>query len=407
MPAGGSALTAGALQQGRDYLVEVSGTYRYGAGAGQQADAECSRSSGDGTWRRDRSVHAAQPGEDHLDLYVDGHDLYSDADVDTGGGCDVRTHTYRDTITPTRTGRVALELWDPTVPTDNAGGLTVRIIASEPRDEMGWALPAGAGAGVTSPGALEAGVTYLVMVTGTVDAGAGVTSDAECSATAADPVWRRDRSVVAGSPTADHLDVLLDRDDVTFRPVSDPDGDGCDSEGHAYRLAVTPDQTRPVNLRVDDPHWSDDGGELTVRVERVRPVVGTETVTVDTARPDVETARTYLAGQPLELTATGTYAFGPGVAADAECSATTSDPTWRASRGTLFSEGRYLGDVTVDGRGDWTGTAGQRCDAATHAYTWTYTPSVNGPLLLGVADPDRADNSGTVTVTITPAASGV
>lgn len=403
VPAGGRALTTGALQQGQTYLVEVSGTYAYGTQPGQVADAECSTSATDSRWRRTRSVHPAQPVEDHLDLYVDGVDLYADADVDGGGDCDLRTHTYRDTLTPTRTGRVTLELWDPTTPADNSGALTVRIIAVAPQAELRWQVPATAAAGVTSPGALEAGATYLMTVTGTVAAGNEVTSDAECSVSAADGAWQRDRSVVGSAPTADHLDLLLDRRDMTFRPVSDPDGDGCDTDGHAYRLVLTPTRTWPVNLRVDDPDWTDDAGELSVLVQRVDPPVGTETVAVDTSAPDVETRRSYLAGQPLLLTAVGSYAIAAGTTADAECSATTTDPTWRSTRSTLYAGGHYLGDVTVDGRGDWTGAGGQRCDAATHSYSWTYTPNRTGPLLLGVADHDRSDNSGTVTVSISPA----
>ena len=398
-------LTAGSLTAGQEYLVEVSGTYRYRATATYLADAECSRTPNDPTWRRDRSAHTWQPGEDHLDIYVDGQDLWADGDDEDAAGCDTRTHTYRDTFTPSRTGRVTLATWDPTTLSDNAGALTVRIIALTPQATMDWQLPATAAAGVTGPGAVEAGRTYLVTVSGTVDAGAGVTSDAECSTSAADPVWRRDRSLDPADPGADHLDVLLDRSDVTFRPATDPDGDGCDATGHTYRYSFTPSTTRAINLRVDDPAWTDDNGTLSVHVERVDPVVGTESVSLDTAKvDDTATARTYLAGQRLRLTATGTYLTAPGVTADAECSATTADPTWRTSRTELYAEGRYLGDVTLNGAsGDWLTATTARCDATTHAYSWFVTPSVTGPLSLGVADTDRSNNSGTLAVTISPA----
>ena len=403
--ASAEATTTGSLTAGQEYLVEVSGTYRWGSRPMNLADAECSRTPNDPTWRRDRSVHSWQPDEDHLDLYVDGTDLYADADVDDYDGCDTRTHTYRDTYTPTRTGRVTFALWDPTTLSDNAGALTVRVIAKTPQSRMDWQVPATAAAGVTSPGAIEGGHTYLVTVTGSVDAGAGVTSDAECSWSSADPVWRRDRSVDPADPGADHLDVLVDHTDMTFKPVWDPDGDGCDTTTHSYRLVLTPSTTRAVNLRVDDPAWTDDTGALTVRVERVEPVEGTETVSLDTASAtDLVTTRNYLAGQPLKLTATGTYVTAPGITADAECSATTADPTWRTSRADLYAEGRYLGDVTVNGSsGDWlTGTTA-RCDTTTHAYSWFVTPNVTGPLSLGVADTDRSNNSGILAITISPA----
>jgi hypothetical protein len=350
-------------------------------------------------------VHPWQPSEDHLDLYVDGTDLQAAPDVDTGGTCDTRTHTYRWTFQPQRTGRVNFALWDPTTLADNSGALTVRVIALVPRDQLSWVIPATAAAGITGPGALEAGGTYLLTVAGTVDAGGGVTSDAECSTSLADPVWRRDRSVDVTDLTADNLDVLVDGDDRTFRPVTDPDGDGCDADGHAYRLTVTAGSTRAVNLRVDDPAWGDDTGALTVTAVRVRAAVDTETVAVDTAAPAVATTRNYLAGQQLRITATGTYTFGAGVTADAECSATTTDPVWRSTRSTLVVDGHYLGDLTVNGSApDWRTTSGtSACDPATHSYQLLYTPQQSGPLTLGLADPDLTDNLGTLTVTIGPA----
>ena len=50
---------------------------------------------------------------------MDGTDLQSTPDTDTGDGCDTRTHTYRWTYTPARTGRVGLAVWDPTTPADD------------------------------------------------------------------------------------------------------------------------------------------------------------------------------------------------------------------------------------------------------------------------------------------------
>ena len=81
-----------------------------------------------------------------------------------------------------------------------------------------------------------------------------------------------------------------------------------------------------------------------------------------------------------------------------------TDPTWRSTRSTMLVDGRYLGDVTVNGSlPDWTTSSGARCDATTHSYLLTYTPQQTGPLTLGVADLDLTDNAGTLTVTIGPA----
>lgn len=399
--------TTGALRAGQTYLVEASGAVSYGSRSSQLSDAECSRAPGDSTWRRDRSVHASDPASDHLDLYVDGFDLDAEPDVNTGGYCDARTHTYRYLLTPTRTGRVTLATWDPTTLSDNAGALTVRLVSTAARATMDWQLPAGAGAGVASPGGFVPGSRYVVTVTGTVEAGNGVTSDAECSVRTTDPVWRWDRSVQSSNPSADHLDVLVDRVDVTFTPVTDADGDGCDATGHSYTYEFTAVQSRPINLRVDDPAWTDNTGSLSVQVARVDPVVGTEIVLVNTAATDVATTRTYLAGQSLRLTATGTYTYASGVSADAECSAVSSSPTvWQSAPSRMVVGGKAMGDLTVNSQlPSWASTSGGACDSATHAYSWLYTPSRSGPLTLGVADADRSDNLGTVTVTIAPAGS--
>src|SRR4051794_5164515 len=153
-------LTTGALTAGTSYLLEATGTYRWGPKANQAADAECSKAPGDAVWRRDRSVHSWDPTNDHLDLYVDGTDMLAAPDVDSGDDCDTRTHTYRWTYQPTRSGRVTFAVWDPTTLADNSGALSIRVLAVVPREEMTVAVPATAAAGVSTPGALEAGGTY-------------------------------------------------------------------------------------------------------------------------------------------------------------------------------------------------------------------------------------------------------
>ena len=157
------------------------------------ADAECSKAPGDAVWRRDRSVHSWDPTNDHLDLYVDGTDMLAEPDVDSGDDCDTRTHTYRWTYQPARSGRVTFAVWDPTTLADNSGALSIRVLAVVPRDEMAVAVPATAAAGVTTPGALETGGTYAVTVSGTVDAG---------GASSPTPSARRRRPTRCGAATA-------------------------------------------------------------------------------------------------------------------------------------------------------------------------------------------------------------
>ena len=71
----------------------------------------------------------------------------------------------------------------------------------------------------------------------------------------------------------------------------------------------------------------------------------------------------------------------------------------------MLADGHYLGDLTVNGSApDWRTLSGtSSCDPATHSYQLLYTPQQTGPLTLGLADLDLADNLGTLTVTIGPA----
>jgi hypothetical protein len=390
----------GALVKGQPYLIEASGTFTYARNA--KADAECSRTASDWTWRRDRSVHRLDPVSDHLDLYVDGVDLLAKAD--NGQACDTNNHVYRWMYTPRRSGRVTFKIWDPTTHRDNAGALTIRVIKSAPADVLTWSVPARAGAGITSPGALEAGQTYTATITGVVNAGGGVSSDAECSATVGDTVWRRQRSVLNG----DDFDVLVDRvTDPRWEPVTRPDPDeACDSVDHSYTTVLRPQETRPVNIRVGDPRPGDNTGALQVRIERVIPVVGPETVEVDSSSPaGVTTARVYPAGWPVTIRVQGTYEIASGITADAECSTTATDSYWRTSRTELTSStGQALGDLMVgDRRPDWRTASGSSCDRYDHSYRLTWTPQITGPIALAVADEQHTDNVGTLSVTVEPA----
>jgi hypothetical protein len=396
--------TVAALTAGQRYLIEAAGTWNWGARVNQVADAECSKTPLDRTWRRERSVHTMQPTSDHLDLYVDGIDLAADPDTDTGDGCDTANHTYRWTYTPTRTGRVTFASWDPTTLADNSGALTIRVIASSPVDKMTWSVPANAGAGVTSPGALAANETYQVTVSGTVATGGGVIADAECSTTPADPVWRRNRVADAAYPGVERLDVLVDKQATTLTALTDSTGSSCDVTDHVYRTFLRPQATRPINVRVDDLAPKNNTGALTVTATRVVQPTGPETVTVDSkSAAGAQSARIYKSGKTLHLTVVGSYTFAPGKKADSECTSTTATPTWHDPKAGVDASGNSLRDLTVGGRGRvWVPLGGGQCDATHHRYTLTYRPATTGPLSFAVVDRSYRNNAGTLTVTVVP-----
>jgi hypothetical protein len=388
--------TRGALQEGRQYLVEVSGTYRYADGRAAVADAECSTAR-NSSWQRDRSVRG-DTWLDHLDVYIDGQDLYAEAD--NYQECDTDSHTYRWVYEPTRDGRAPLRIWDPTRYSDNAGRLVVQVTDLAPRNRMSWWVPAKAPAGATSPGSLRAGVEYDVTVSGVYGAGGGNRTDAECMLTTADPVWRRNRD-------GDH-DLLLDRQDQRFEPVVDT-GDTCNAKSHEYRYTFTPSETRPVNIRVDDlGGYADNVGALKVTVARhvevtepepePEPVVA-EQLSVDAANPTaVRTRQSYPQGTALRVRVSDTYRWSSGQTADAECATgyrgwTSYWSNFRAGTGDLTVNGVASTWLPNDGSGD--------CDGG-NGYYRDITVEQAGPVSLLVADDNYSDNSGSLKVTVEP-----
>ncbi len=406
--------TRGALRRGHRYLIEVSGTFKYAGGVGAAADAECSTAK-DSYWWRDRSVRRDQRGADHFDLYVDGHDLLAEAD--DGDSCDTGSHVYRWVYIPDRDGRVPLRIWDPSSHVNNSGKLRIRVTDIAARDRMSWRVPARSGAGATSPGSLRAGVDYEVTVSGTwKDGGTGITADAECIRTGYDQTWRRERLDILVSQFRDD-DMSARAEDVGGEPVSDSGG-RCDASGHSYTFMWYAVETQPLNIRVQDPgRYNDNSGSLRVRVtpyvdhgDAATPEpVPAETVRVDSrSSTAVQTSRAYPAGTRLRLTARGWYlmreASSGWIGADAECTVTSGDRTWRSTRyDGLFNGSRQpLGDVAVNGRVDtWRPKDGSgSCDEGDHEYTYELTTDRNGPLSLVIADDNYADNQGAVDVTV-------
>jgi len=389
--------TDAALQQGHTYLVEVSGTYRYDKSRKAVADGECSTAPRS-QWQRNRSLRGDY-WLDHLDVYIDGHDLYSDGD--NGQECDTDTHTYRSYYQADRTGRAPLRIWDPVGFGDNHGKLSVHIVdVAAVKDKMAWRVPADAPAGATSPGSLQAGVEYQVTVSGVWSAGRGYQADAECSIAKDDKTWRRDRSADPYNPGADYFDVLQDKQDLGLDPLTDT-GERCDAQDHAYRYTFTPSETRPVNFRVyDATGYGNNRGDLRVKVvpyvePAPQPIV-TEQVTVDsrTSTP-VQTQQSYPRGTQLLVSVKGTYRWRDGLAADAECSQVLYNGRyyWNNYRGGT-------GDLAVNGVvGTWVPNGGGTCDDA-HGYTWPLRVDTTGPLTFAISDDKYDDNSGSLTVTV-------
>lgn len=408
--------TVGSLVEGRRYLLEVSGTFRYDEAEGAVADAECSSAPGS-SWRRSRSVREDRWDDDHLDLYIDGNDLY--ASSDSGQDCDEEGSTYRWIYEAERTGRAPLAIWDPTAYDDNRGRLRVRIVdLGQTTTSATWDVPANASAGRSGP-VLEGDTDYQVTVTGTWADGEGVTADAECTSTNGVD-WSRS---AYGRYTDDPYDVTVGRlyrdglvprrTTVSARPTSG--AAECDPVTHSYSFLWSAQSDMPLNVRVDDPGaYADNTGWLRVSVAEYTgpavppdPINGTETLVVDASTSEVTTSSSWPAGTALRLTVRGSYDLRAGdgwVAADAECTSAWNDTRWRAFRSEGWVDGvwRPLGDLMVNGRTPtWVPRDGGYCDGD-NVYTLDVTTYRSGPLEFAIADDDFADNAGQLTVTIAP-----
>jgi hypothetical protein len=106
------------------------------------------------------------------------------------------------------------------------------------------------------------------------------------------------------------------------------------------------------------------------------------------------------------VTATGTYFMRQArdwIVADAECTVTDRDHTWRSTRfeGDFAGTKASLGDLAVDGRiVDWSSGTRGPCDGNEHSYTYDLTTTRGGPLWFVVADDQYADNRGVLAVEV-------
>ncbi|QWC84141.1 hypothetical protein KLP28_11045 [Nocardioidaceae bacterium] len=406
-------LTEGAMVAGRDYLLEVSGTWSYAEDPAARADAECAVAPSS-DWRRSRSIRTDAYEADHLDLYVDGRDLYADAD--NGQECDSDTHTYRWIYTAPRTGRVPFTVWDPTSYTDNSGRMSVHVVdLGQVAERASWTVPAKAAAGRSSGVALRGGRDYEVTVSGLWLDGTGVAADAECTRTTSDATWTRDRF----RSDIDSYDVLvgrLSRDGMVPRRATisgrAASGAECDA-GHTYTFLWRAEDTMPLNVRVHDPgSYADNRGRVQVSVapyegprDAPEPDAQGETLLVDAATPSETLSSDWAAGTRIRITVEGTYRLRDGaewITADAECTNAWNDRRWRDVRvdGYVGGNRQPLGDLLVNGQIlTWAPRDGGSCDAD-HVYTLEATTSQDGPLRFSIADDDFADNAGTLAVTI-------
>ena len=129
-----------------------------------------------------------------------------------------------------------------------------------------------------------------------------------------------------------------------------------------------------------------------------------------TNRSGITTPYSLTAGRRYELVSKGTYDYGVGMQADAECSRWPSDQRWRrVSAWESDSRSGHL-DLMVGGaaqlwypeRSDSNG-----CDTQTHTYRLVFVAGADAPLRLKINDDNYGDNSGGLSVVVRPLDAGV
>lgn len=291
-----------------------------------------------------------------------------------------------------------------------------RTVAPPPvRDDQTWTVPANRPQGSSSPGSVQEGRSYLLTVTGTWAPSRSTRADARCFLAAGATRWS------SAGPGNDLGDVLVNGRDIDLAPVTASRYERrCDVTGHTYTAVVRPRATGVVTLRVLDAGYADNTGALTARLTRFTPGRGgaptveqlpaepvrgaVETLKVPvTSAQGVVTRQSYPAGTRVLLRVSGTWTYGPGTKADAECSMWPSDRRWRPVS-EWDPEGLGHLDLTVNGKVlPWTpfNAPKQDCDPR-HEYFLRATLSTTGPLRMAVRDDRYPDNAGSLTVSVEP-----
>jgi len=269
----GTVLTGGALEQGADYRLTVNGTADLGKGVA--TDGRCLSVAG--TWWPQASLERTVPDQAHGRLYVEGVPFAGDAS-DGGSVCASRSHTT--TYTATRSGRLALALWDPLARADDAGQVTVTVqrltsVATPTAAPAGpvaattpWtqgtdtvAVNPATPTGTVSTMKVKAGQKVRMVVKGSYRSG-GQDADASCVVTGAGWV-PADPSVLLGQEL---LRLWADGQRVSWRPVS---GTSACALDHAYTATLTVTKNGPLRFAVLDLDHRDNTGSLTVALTRV------------------------------------------------------------------------------------------------------------------------------------------
>lgn len=390
---------------GQTYLFQVSGTYEYGVGVG---DAECTNTTTDATFIRDRFLAAA--GSDVDSFQVQRSDTSWTPITSDANGCNTTDHRYSLVYASSATGAVNFRVSDGYYG-DNSGTLTVQIsLLQNPAfpgtlvDEFN--VSADQPGGTTSQVVLTKTSRYRIQASGVFSFGAGsTTADPACEQISGAPGIR---STTANQTIGGVATVWANGNEVNWI-ATNSSPTGCNDTDHAYQVDLPANTAGRVAVNVHDGYYGDNHGTIHVKIfvnptpapSAVPTVSLVETVAVDSANPNgASSAQPLVAGQQYLFEVSGTYQYGVGVG-DAECTTTTLDATFRPDRFNSF--GSDLNSMQIQHADtawnpaipDATG-----CNSTDHHYRVLYTPSATASANFRISDSYYGDNAGVVSVAI-------
>lgn len=394
------------------YTIQMSGSYVWNNSIPPGvADAECMRVQG-GPGSRDAAgaLTPTDPGDDLLDVYVNGKPVDWSPTKASAAGCNDQDATYTYSFVPSATAKVHLRIYD-TVNADNSGFLVAKIrrqFNSSP-PAAGPTLPelslveqvdvdSRSASGTNAKVPMRAGEQLVFEASGTYVWGGGK-ADAECSSSNADPVYRTNR-FESSNPGTDLTDVMVNNTYADWAAKT-PNAEGCSSD-HIYRLTYAAPANGLINFRMADGVLNDNTGTIVVKIFRISEIpLGT--VTVDSTDPNGALTVPLVAGQTYRLRATGQYVYwnaSDNNRADAECS-TVDGVSYLPDRYGSVLPSEDVADLYINGRPvQWKPVNGTGACDPLNEYDIEFTPLSSGPGTLKIFDTVYWDNNGKLTVEI-------
>jgi hypothetical protein len=403
VPATGETMTStNVLQSGVLYQVRVSGTVNIGGPGSGTADAEFADFSN----VPNSVISSCDNSGTMVDIGLSIDDATDDNLKSPTWGEFDNAHTYTYDIMGT--GQPLSFKFHDCNYSDNSGNLTVMISrASEPNYQpLETILVPADGTPRTSSTVLQSGVTYKILVSGTVNVGGqgSGTADAEFADFSNVPTSLVDDCMDA---TNAQVDIGLAINDSQLDASKLPNW-GEFNSGHVYRIDYV-GTGAPITLGFHDCNYSDNSGNLVVQIlgPSIQPPTPppsgnfqtVETVQVPANCSTVMSTTVLQSGLTYQIRVSGTVNTGNGIMADAEFADFSNLPTSLLNNCDNSATGIDIGLAINDTQMGQTKAPNWGTFKTNHTYVTTIQ-GTGQPISLSFHDCDCSDNSGFLSVEI-------